>query len=342
MDRKKSTLILVLTLSLCLAVFGFYSHAAEKKADKASKKETTKASAAGKAAVVNGTTITESELDVEAGRYQQQFQLRGQNLNPEQVAALKKKVLESLINRELLFQESKKQGIKISDNDVTAQINEVKSKLPNEMDYSAMLEKLKVSESNFKAQIGKDMAIQRLVQQEYAGKVSVTPDESKAFYDSHPDLFKTPEMVRASHILIKADQNAAQADKDKARQKLVDIEKRIKKGEEFGKVAKEVSECPSSAKEGDLDFFAQGQMVPEFDKAAFALKPGQVSDIVQTQFGYHLIKVTDKKEASLEPYDKIKEMLENRMKQDKVNQQVSQLLEQLRSKAKIERFAAAG
>jgi parvulin-like peptidyl-prolyl isomerase len=103
-------------------------------------------------------------------------------------------------------------------------------------------------------------------------------------------------------------------------------------------LAKEYSQCPSSAKGGDLGFFKQCQMVKAFEDAAFALKLGKVSDIVETRFGYHMIKVLDKKPASRIPYEVVKDRLGEYLKQDKVKKEVSLYLEKVKQKAKIERF----
>jgi len=107
----------------------------------------------------------------------------------------------------------------------------------------------------------------------------------------------TPEMVRASHILVKVDSKATAEEKAKALGKIKDIQKRIQSGEDFAQVAKEVSDCPSKENGGDLNFFQRGLMVPPFENAAFSMNPGDTSDIVETVFGYHIIRVTDKRAA---------------------------------------------
>lgn len=338
--KRCITFAMALIFSFFAATSGAQLYAADKNAKKEAKKEktTTAADSKNKAAVVNGTTISRSSLDSEVSRYEQQMKMMGQSLSPEQAAEMKKKVLESMVNRELLWQECKKLGLKASDEEVNQQIGALKSKLPGEADFTAMLTKLNVTEADFKAEIGKDMTLKKFIELEIAPKVTVTGEESKSFYDSHPDLFKMPERARASHILVKVDKNATKEDKEKAQKKAKDIQKRIKKGEDFATVAKEVSDCPSKANGGDLNYFAKGKMDPTFENAAFALSPGQVSDIVETQFGYHIIKLTDKKEAGIEPYDKVKDVLEKRMKQDKIGQQVSQYIDQLRAKGKVETF----
>jgi peptidyl-prolyl cis-trans isomerase C len=338
--KRSIFLCLALTAAFFTVSIGDASFAAGKsKKSASSSSDKASSSSKDKAAVVNGTVITQAAYDQEVSRFQQQMQRMGQNVNPEQMGELKKKVLDSMINRELLLQECKRLGIKANDDEIDQQVAAIKSKVPNEADFTNMLTTLNVTEADFRNEIARDLTVKKFIMQEIAPKASVTPEESKAFYDAHPDLFKMPERVHASHILVKVEPNATQDDKDKALKKMKDIQKRIKKGEDFATVAKEVSDCPSKVNGGDLGVFPRGKMDPKFEDAAFALKPGEVSDIVETQFGYHLIKLTEKKEAGVEAYDNVKDVLEKRMRQDKIGQIVSQYIDGLKAKAKIETFA---
>jgi len=330
---KKSTIwVLTLIFTFMLAVIGPCANAAKEKDAKKDKV------AKDKIAAVNGSTITQAELDTEMGRYERQMVMTGRTLEPDQRTEMKKKVLDGLIDRELLIQESHKLGIKVSEAEINDQLAALKKRFPNEQEFNSRLVSMKMTEADLKAQFGQDMTLKKVIEQEVASKITISDEDTKTFYDGHPDLFKTQEMVRASHILIRVDPKAADADKVKAREKIAEIQKRIQKGEDFAALAKELSECPSSAKGGDLDFFQRGQMVGPFEEAAFSLKPGSVSDIVETQFGFHLIKVTEKKDAGTMPYAEIKDRITQHLKQEKVDQQLSQHVEQLRSKSKIETF----
>jgi len=144
--------------------------------------------------------------------------------------------------------------------------------------------------------------------------------------------------VKASHILIKVEPKATESEKEDALKKIRDVQKKQIKGDDFAKLAKEYSQGPSNAKGGDLGYFKRGQMVPAFEEVAFKLKPGEVSDIVKTRFGYHLIKVVDKKPESTVPYEEIKDRLGQYLKQEKVQKEIKQLVEKLRKDAKVEMF----
>jgi parvulin-like peptidyl-prolyl isomerase len=171
------------------------------------------------------------------------------------------------------------------------------------------------------------------LQKEVAGKVTVSEDEMKTYYETNQDKFMTPEAVRARHILIRADRTASEEDKKKAE----DILKRIKAGEDFAKLASDLSDDPGSKpRGGDPGFFQRGRMVKPFEEAAFALKPGEVSGIVESPFGYHIIKVEERKESALEPYDQVKENIHQKLLQDKRKSKVDEFIEKAMEDAKVE------
>lgn len=166
------------------------------------------------------------------------------------------------------------------------------------------------------------------LKKEVAQKVVINPDEIKKYYDSHQEEFKTPEMVKARHILIRVAPGSSEEDKKKAGEKVEDLLKRVKGGEEFDKLAGEFSEDPGTkAKGGDLGLFPRGRMVKAFEDAAFALKPGELSGIVETQFGYHLIKVEERKEPSIEPFEKAKEQISQKFAQEQVRTKVAEFID---------------
>lgn len=150
------------------------------------------------------------------------------------------------------------------------------------------------------------------------------------FYQKNAAQFATPEVAHARHILVRVDEKASAEDQAKAKAKIEAVAARLKAGENFAAVAKEVSEDPGSAVQGgDLGWFQHGQMVPEFDKAAFALKTGEVSEPVKTQFGWHLILLEERKEAGQKPLDEVKDQIRLRLAQDEAAGKVQEALEQV-------------
>src|SRR6185503_653582 len=148
-----------------------------------------------------------------------------------------------------------------------------------------------------------DLSVTKLMDAETAALPGPSDLEAKDFYEKNPDRFKQDESVRASHILIRVDEKADAAAKQKARAEIDSVLKQVKAGGDFAKLAQEHSQDGSAAQGGDLNYFMKGQMVPAFDKVAFELKPGQISDIVTTQFGYHIIKVADHKPGRTIPFE---------------------------------------
>lgn len=177
------------------------------------------------------------------------------------------------------------------------------------------------------------------LQKEVVDKVTISDEKARAYYQDHQDDFRTPEMVRARHILIGKNASAGEEEKKKLKEKAEAVLKKLKEGQDFAKTANEMSDDPGTKdKGGDLDFFPRGTMIPAFEEAAFALKPGEMSGIVETEFGYHIIKVEEKKEAVLEPYEKIRDKVKEKALQERKKAAVSEFVEKALKEAKAEVF----
>jgi peptidyl-prolyl cis-trans isomerase C len=291
-----------------------------------------------KVAVVNGSVITQRDFDREMNGAKRRLAGMGKPVKDEQLQILKTQVLENLINLELLYQQSQNNGINIEETAINEQLKTIQKRFPDEDGFKKALLKINLSEADLRTQIRRELAVRQLIDKQFVEKTIVSDKESKMYYDSHPDDFKKPEMVKACHILIKTEPLADDSHKAEARKKIEDIRNRLKKGEDFATLAKEFSQCPSSAKGGDLGYFTRGQMVKPFADAAFSLAPGEISSPVETKFGYHLIKSIDKKPETSIVYKDIKEKLQKYLKQEKVMKQVGEYTEDLKRKAKVERF----
>lgn len=328
MKVKQVKLLLGLLTVTSLAFFVIPAFAAEEKIPD------------GKVATVNGIVITQDLFDKEMARVSSQFARSGRPLSDAQSVSIKQRVLETLINRELLYQESQQKGIKVEDNEVNGQFDIVKKRFPDEEQYKAALQKMNITEAELKSQIREGMAIQQFVDNYLVQEITVSEAEVMGFYQDNPDMFKQPEQIKASHILIKVDAQADETAKGQANKKIMKIQKQLKAGQDFASLATEFSEGPSNVNGGDLGYFSRGQMVKPFEDAAFKLKSGEVSDIVETRFGYHLIKVVDKKPESVVSYEKVKDKITQYLEQDKKGKAVKADIEKLRQKAVIERFMA--
>ena len=213
----------------------------------------------GKVAVVNGSVITREDFDREMSRVLRQLASMGKSFDDSQLLATKKEVLEGLINTQLLYQESQRNGIKVEEVAINEQLLTLKKRFPNEDQFKSALIKANLSEADVRSQIKRGLTIEQFVTKQFVEKVTVSDKEVRAYYDSHPHSFKQPEQVRASHILIKIDPQADESQRAEARKKIEEIQKKLQEGEDFAALAKEFSQGPSSAKDGDLGYFRRGK-----------------------------------------------------------------------------------
>ncbi|MFW6147702.1 MAG: peptidylprolyl isomerase [Thermodesulfobacteriota bacterium] len=289
-------------------------------------------------AVVDGAIITKAELDREVSHVKQSMMSTGKPLADSQLSRLKNQVLEQLINRELLYQESQRKGVTVSEAKINEKLEVMKKNFSNQADFENILKEANLSEVQLKAQIEQSLAIDELITKMFVEKVTLSEDEVKTYYESNPESFKQPEQVRASHILIKVAPQEDSSKRASARIEIEKIQQKIRRGENFAALAEEASECPSASKGGDLGYFSRGQMAKPFEDAAFALAPGEISDIVETDFGYHLIKVEDKRAQTDMAFDEIKDGLKSYLTQQKVQEEVVRYVQKLKEQAKVERY----
>ena len=195
-------------------------------------------------------------------------------------------------------------------------------------------------EAGFRTELRTRNLVDAVVKQEASRFPAVVSDaDAKAFYDQNPTLFDAGERVRASHILLRVPEGAAPGIKKAQRAKAEAALARVRKGEDFAAVARQVSEDPGSApRGGDLGAFGKGQMVPAFEQAAFALPAGQVSGLVESPFGFHVIKVQERLPAGKVPFDPVKEQIKGHLAQTRREKAVDDLVRGLKAKAKIETY----
>ncbi len=289
-------------------------------------------------AKVNGEPITEKYVQRELTMYAQQLKQQGKSVPEDQKKAMRSNAIDKLIDRELLYQKGVEMDLKPEPEAVEVEVEKVRKRFPNEDAYEKGLEQMGITEDMIRANIHQGIVIRDLVQKEIEPKVQVTDAEVQKFYEENQQFFKKPEEVKASHILVKVDPEAGDGDKKKAMDKIKDVEKQVDEGGDFGELAKEYSEGPSAPKGGDLGFFKRGQMVKPFEDAAFALAVGDVSDIVETRFGYHLIKVTDKTPEGTVELKDAEERIRNYLKQNRTVEELNKYVAELKKDAKIERM----
>ncbi|MFW6139626.1 MAG: peptidylprolyl isomerase [Spirochaetota bacterium] len=289
-------------------------------------------------AVVNGEEISRDYFEMRVDIVQKGMSQQGQVPDEAQMNEIKTQTLENLIDSELLYQESQKRGISVESEKVSEQFEAITSKFSSEEEFQSAIKEMGYTEQSLKEDIKREIAITNLIEQEIQKDITVKEEELKQFYEENSQYFQEPEQVQASHILIAVDDPSDTKQKEQALQKITEVEQKLEAGEEFKALAKEYSEGPSASKGGNLGFFKRGEMDKSFEEAAFSLKPGQTSGIVETRFGYHLIKVTDRKPAGSIPYENVKDRISQYIEQEKVRKEIDKFLEKARDEAAIEKY----
>jgi peptidyl-prolyl cis-trans isomerase C len=287
------------------------------------------------AAVVNGEAITREALEFETQRMIEQLARQGQVPNEEMMPQLREEVLNRMIEEELLYQESQAKEIVVPEARVQKELASIKERFPSEEEYKAALAGIDMSEDDLARKITRGVAIEALIKAHVVQDVAVSDEESRAFYDQNASMFQKPEQVKARHILIKSDDEATEEQKAAARQKIEAVRAKALAGEDFAALAAEYSEGPSNARGGDLGYFSRGQMVKPFEEVAFALEKDAISEVVETQFGYHIIQVTDHQPASVVAFETAQAQIAERLKQEKSRRLIRDYIESLREKADI-------
>ena len=288
-------------------------------------------------AIVNDIPVTEADVTLEVKRILFQAKAMQKPLDQSMVLSMREKVIDSLINRELLYQQSKAKGITTDEADIDNSIDQIKQRLEAGQSFENLLVEMGIAIKTMRTQVGQANAIQKLLEVEVYPQAMVSEKESRIFFENNPQYFKKPEEVKAGHILIQVAPDANEEEKLAARKKIEDIQKKIEAGDDFADLARQYSEGPSNVNGGDLGYFDRKKMVKPFSDAAFDLKPGQVSNIVETRFGFHLIKVYDKRAKSTYVFEDIKDRLGELLQQQKIQEETVRYLEELRRTATIKR-----
>lgn len=286
-------------------------------------------------AMVNGEPI--HELDVNETAKLMLLQTGQSDQMSYQDSAIQRQSLDQFISNTLLKQEVVKHIIEVKEEEIENAIRIVERRLPPGETLESTLQNQNLTMRKFRDNLVLELKVQKLVQNEVLSQVTeIDTAEAKKFYEENPMKFTRPMKAHARHILIRMDKDASEEKVNNARQKAQSILTRIKQGEDFVELAKNFSEDPTGRKGGDLGFFSKGDMVPEFDEQVFLLKPGEVSELVRTKFGFHIIKVEEFKDSEQTPYEKVEKNIIAYLKQMKSQESFDNYIQKLKQKAKIQ------
>jgi peptidyl-prolyl cis-trans isomerase C len=282
---------------------------------------------------VNGEDVTKTELD----RLIRNMELgAGQPVPAERRDEIYRGALDQLITYTVLRQEVRARKISVPEGEIEASIQEMQKQFPGDKEFRQALSDRGMTLDRLRADARIDMAINKMIEDEVAQEPEATDGQVRDFYDKNPEKFTQDEAVRASHILIRVEPTATDAEKQKARARAEDLAKQAKGGADFGDLARKHSADGSAAMGGDLNFLVPGQTVAPFDKAVFSMKPGEISDVVETEFGFHVIKVTEKRDASLVPFTQISPRIRAFLTDEAKQGRAQGFIEELKKKARIE------
>lgn len=290
---------------------------------------------------VNGVEIKKDELvrQAEQMRMRVMQASRGRQTPPLD-ATFYKQILDGLVAQTLLLQDAKKQGISVTDQDIQPQLDQIRKQFPDAATFQKALATQGMTEASLKDNLRQEALIQKYVTTKVLNNVTVSDDAARQFYEQNKAQMQRPERAHLRHILVAVQPTASTDDKQKAKAKAEDLLKRVQGGEDFGKVAAENSDDPGSKTQGgDLSWVVRGQMVPPFDQAGFALtKPNEISPVVESQFGYHIIQLLERQPASAVPFEEAKGRITQMLKQKQAGESLQAYVEQLKKQGKVEVF----
>jgi peptidyl-prolyl cis-trans isomerase C len=283
---------------------------------------------------VNGETIERWEFDNAVKRMEARA---GGPVPPDKRDEVLRGVLEQLVAYHLLAQESRARKLAIPDADVDARLAEIRKTFPTEEAFKQGIAAQGLTLDQLKAQSRTSLEVAKVIDTEVNSKVVVADPEVKGFYDQNPDRFKQGDSVHAAHILIGVPQNASAEQKAEAKTKAATVLKTLRAGGDFATLARANSTDTGSAQNGgDLGFFPKGQMTPAFEEAAFKTKPGTTSALVETPFGFHIIKVLERRPPRTVPFAEVSAEIRNFLISGQREQKLEQFVEQVKAKGKIE------
>ena len=274
------------------------------------------------ALIVNGEKVAPDEIDNEVERLRPDYEEYTAGAEGAGEEQLREWARENVIERKLMMQAAREAPAEIPQADIDAAYNDIKDRVGDE-DAAAV-----------KADIEQQMRLERLMDEAAKDAKPPTEEEQREFYDQHPEHFTMPEQVRASHIVKHV---GGQVDRKTAFEAILEVKMELDRGGDFEDLATKHSDCPENA--GDLGYFARGQMVQEFEDVAFGMKIGEVSEIFQTTFGYHICKLADHRAEALVPFEEVTDDIGQEMLRQRREKAVEDFVDRLKEKATIEEVA---
>lgn len=281
---------------------------------------------------VNGEQVDPIRIEQEKERMRPDYEKAFADQPPqERETQLSEWARENVIEAVLFHQAADRNSPEITDSAVNSFIDQMLSREEESGPIHQRLSSSQEERQKLRQEIADQIRIEQLIQQIAADVLAPKDKDIRRYYERNVQRFTVPEMVRAAHIVKHPHPDIPS---EQQKQEMQDILNRIQCGSDFTQLAKENSACPENG--GDLGYFARGQMVPAFEEVVFALKPGQVSDVFATEFGWHIAKVLDRRPAVPCPLDQVRQLIIKELTQQSRDRAVEQFLDREREKAVIE------
>jgi peptidyl-prolyl cis-trans isomerase C len=273
-------------------------------------------------ATVNGAPITLSEYKAALDKLKSQLP-NEDSLDPEGIKTLKMNLLNQLIEKKLLVTEAGKLGITVSEAEMNEQINKIVGEYPDSDTFNSRMKEENIDIPSWKKEIEYQIMLDKLVKAVAGSGITVAPEEVSKYYDDHLELYNSPIRVRAFQIMLETREQA---------QTILD---EIKGGGDFSELAKTYSISPDSEKGGDLGFFSEAEMPPAFS-IVFTMKPGDLSNVVESEYGFHIFKIIDRREAKMLSLEEARPEIEEKLKRLKSEEKYGAWFDKIRKTTKIE------
>jgi parvulin-like peptidyl-prolyl isomerase len=289
-------------------------------------------------AVVNEEVITLSEVDrVIAPFLKEAVKAEDRLERKEQLNRIRRQALDTLIEEKLLDYEIKKAGMKVTPREVEAIVDDIKKQnKATQQDLEMALAKEGMTFEQYKTQIEKRILRTKLVQWSAKVEPQASEKQLRDFYEQNAERYKTPETFRPAHILFGIPKEAPPEKVQEVRKKCQEVLERIRKGEDFGEMALLYSQDPSAKERGDLGYFKKGELLPAFEKELNRLRVGEVGGIIRTEFGFHLIKLLDRRGGTPMPFEEAKARVQREYFESETDRAVRRFITSLKEKSVID------
>jgi len=292
---------------------------------------------------IDGQPVKKDALVAALKEFQNMAAKSSQKFDPEHLQQVKDQILGKIIDSDMFIMQASREGVDLSPEEVDQKFEEWKASFQGEENFSKFLTARNKTPEQMREEVRRGYIIRKLLDTNVISKIVVDDAQAREYYDMYPEKFKKGDRIHASHILAMASDTNNKEARAKAKEKAEAWLAKLKDGADFAELAKSESDDPQSGKNGgDLDFFTREEMVPQFSEAAFALEPGKMSGVVETQFGYHIILVHGKKPAGSIPFEEAKETLKQQMKYSQTNEKIKDYIDKLHQDLNVKVIDADG